>query len=454
MLSQAFSSSRKSEEDIGLIYKQQHELQLLMAELRDRDKELNETVAAHRKQLDAWDADRQKILKLEEKYARCRKDIQSKNSYISHLESRVLSLEEREHSHSQELETTQVELKQAHIQTDQASKEFQKLKSHQQSLQKSIKILKEREESLNKDLLARNGEVAEKVDACFKLEKTCSELEGKLKMCEKAESLLRQEVAAQRELISESRQEQERLKSQNEIYVHEITSLKEQLSQTRESYANLENELQLAGERDQRKEQLLSLQRTKQQRCNTELSNIRQLYDRQQRELELLRLNLSSTQEQMAKQEEELSLHRHSPLHPTLMKQSPEHMRKSPSTSNGHTKLTITSKHHDKLGSNSQDRRHPCITTGEQQELSEPATETGDRLATVLRCDSPPAQADMDTNDVDDASSVASFPELPTMGMADFNASSRLQELLTESENLTKELNACQWSQATGTAAD
>jgi chromosome segregation ATPase len=396
MLSQAFSSSRKSEEDIGLIYKQQHELQLLMAELRDRDKELNETVAAHRKQLDAWDADRQKILKLEEKYARCRKDIQSKNSYISHLESRVLSLEEREHSHSQELETTQVELKQAHIQTDQASKEFQKLKSHQQSLQKSIKILKEREESLNKDLLARNGEVAEKVDACFKLEKTCSELEGKLKMCEKAESLLRQEVAAQRELISESRQEQERLKSQNEIYVHEITSLKEQLSQTRESYANLENELQLAGERDQRKEQLLSLQRTKQQRCNTELSNIRQLYDRQQRELELLRLNLSSTQEQMAKQEEELSLHRHSPLHPTLMKQSPEHMRKSPSTSNGHTKLTITR---------------------EQQELSEPATETGDRLATVLRCDSPPAQADMDTNDVDDASSVASFPEVYSICM-------------------------------------
>jgi hypothetical protein len=28
----------------------------------------------------------------------------------------------------------------------------------------------------------QNGEVAEKVDACFKLEKTCSELEGKLKV--------------------------------------------------------------------------------------------------------------------------------------------------------------------------------------------------------------------------------------------------------------------------------
>lgn len=33
-----FDVMKKSEEDIGLIYKQQHELQLLMAELRDRDK--------------------------------------------------------------------------------------------------------------------------------------------------------------------------------------------------------------------------------------------------------------------------------------------------------------------------------------------------------------------------------------------------------------------------------
>ena len=79
------------------------------------------------------------------------------------------------------------------------------MQSQQQALQKSIRILTEREESLNKDLLARvykdlwctvglqyighllfavqNSEIAEKIDLCFKLEKSCSELEGKLKVC-------------------------------------------------------------------------------------------------------------------------------------------------------------------------------------------------------------------------------------------------------------------------------
>lgn len=161
-------------------------------------------------------------------------------------------------------------------------------------------------------------------------------------MSEKAEELLKQEVAAQRALIADSRQEQEKLTCQS-IAVHRPESclwlyLVFQLQlrmnyicktlylwkknfqefrwplcfpvcwnfigltvwvQIRERCAILERELQLAGpfaihlvsiwlqvssiwlaiagERDQRKEQLLSLQRTKQQRCDTELANIRQV---------------------------------------------------------------------------------------------------------------------------------------------------------------------------------
>ena len=49
------------------IQKQRQELQLLIAELRDRDRELNEMVSAHQKQLAAWDQDRKKVLRLEEK---------------------------------------------------------------------------------------------------------------------------------------------------------------------------------------------------------------------------------------------------------------------------------------------------------------------------------------------------------------------------------------------------
>ncbi|XP_062515729.1 coiled-coil domain-containing protein 62-like [Corticium candelabrum] len=460
MLSQALRNSKKSEDEMGLIYKQQHELQLLMAELRDRDKELNETVSAHQKQLDAWDADRRKILTLEERYSKCKKDLYSKDNYINHLEAKVRTLEEREHSHSQELETTQVELQQAHIETDHASKEFQKLKSHQQALQKSIRILKEREDCLNKDLQEKNSEISEKTDVSFKLERTCTELEGKLQVSAKAEELLKQELEAQREIISDLRQGQEKLHTQKDLHVEEITSLKEELAQTRERCAYLERELQLAGETDQRKEQLLSLQRTKQQRSDTELSSIRQLYDRQQRELELLRLNLSSTQEQMIKQEEELSLHRHSSTTPTPEK-SPEFHKKSQGLPNNYSRVSTGSASRLRESPVFGDQRslHPLVSTADmQQELGQLATGLRDKLASIFQTDSPALQIDVNEgkHDFDDTSSVISFAELPCVSRSDLNSdlnsSSQLQKLLTESENLAREMNASQRFQAHASA--
>ena len=82
---------------------------------------------------------------------------------------------------------------------------------------------------------------------------------------------------------------------------------------------------------------------------------------------------------------------RHSSLHSTLEKSS-EHLRKSPSLPNSYTKLTIISKHHDKLALNGQDSRHPHVTTEVQRELGELATGTRDKLATIVQCDSPPVQ--------------------------------------------------------------
>ena len=47
--------------------KQREELRLLIAELRDRDRELNEMVATHQQQMDAWQHDRHRVISLEEK---------------------------------------------------------------------------------------------------------------------------------------------------------------------------------------------------------------------------------------------------------------------------------------------------------------------------------------------------------------------------------------------------
>jgi len=52
------------------IIKQRTELQLLINELRDRDKELNEMVQAHHTEMKAWKEDRSRTQLLEQKCAK------------------------------------------------------------------------------------------------------------------------------------------------------------------------------------------------------------------------------------------------------------------------------------------------------------------------------------------------------------------------------------------------
>lgn len=48
------------------IQRQRRELQLLMAELKDREGELNAMAASHRKQIQAWEQDRRRMLTVEQ----------------------------------------------------------------------------------------------------------------------------------------------------------------------------------------------------------------------------------------------------------------------------------------------------------------------------------------------------------------------------------------------------
>ena len=55
--------------EASTIQKQRMELELLITELRDRDRELNEMVTSHQKQLMSWEMDRQIVLNLSQKCA-------------------------------------------------------------------------------------------------------------------------------------------------------------------------------------------------------------------------------------------------------------------------------------------------------------------------------------------------------------------------------------------------
>lgn len=59
-----------SKMESATIQRQRRELQLLIAELKDRDQELNTMAAAHHQQLQAWEQDRQRVLSLEQRCTR------------------------------------------------------------------------------------------------------------------------------------------------------------------------------------------------------------------------------------------------------------------------------------------------------------------------------------------------------------------------------------------------
>ena len=62
--------AKVAEFENNTIVKQRHELNLLIEELQDRDKELNKMVDSHKQQLLNWEKDRRTILTQDEKISR------------------------------------------------------------------------------------------------------------------------------------------------------------------------------------------------------------------------------------------------------------------------------------------------------------------------------------------------------------------------------------------------
>ena len=53
--------------EVSTIQKQRQEIQLLVTELKDRDRELGDMMNSHQQQLLAWEQDRQRVITLDRK---------------------------------------------------------------------------------------------------------------------------------------------------------------------------------------------------------------------------------------------------------------------------------------------------------------------------------------------------------------------------------------------------
>nr|XP_031362088.1 coiled-coil domain-containing protein 62 [Lonchura striata domestica] len=303
---QAFSPDRKN----SIIRRQRQELKLLIAELKDRDRELNDMVAVHERHIQAWEDDRQKILTLGEQCSMLTRELKEKNAVIKSLTKKLKLLESQHNDSKVTLESTQQKFKELTQKVTDSSGRCQALEEKNQSLHCSILELsaktgqlQAREQELLSMLQMKDKALLETTDQISEVKSIFKTLENALHTAKSAD-------------INHSREQPDLKLTLNDFMCHvntlkdilsekmkESSKNQEEISHLKQENGCLRSELILAVEEAQRKDQLFQFAKSKQLRIEKELSSLRQVCVKQQRDLHFLHVNFDSSQDSRQKHE-------------------------------------------------------------------------------------------------------------------------------------------------------
>ncbi|XP_040914598.1 coiled-coil domain-containing protein 62 isoform X2 [Toxotes jaculatrix] len=286
------------------IQRQRRELQLLMAELKDRDRELNSMAASHHKQFHAWEQDRQRLLTLEQRCTRLDDELQKRNEVIRVLTKRVWVVETREEEVQRELsaarqQLSELEQKQQHI--SQRCQDFEEknqiLSSALTSLSTQVGSLQVREEELSSMLKLKDKDVTEASSQILDLTGRLRVLETSLAESRSHETKILRELEENKRRYREARHNVTLLKEELQQQITQSSTQREEIIRLKQELQLLRRDLALSGEGDSWKDELLELARSKQERSMSELRCLRQVCENQRNDLQLLQLNLASARE-------------------------------------------------------------------------------------------------------------------------------------------------------------
>ncbi|XP_072736441.1 coiled-coil domain-containing protein 62 isoform X2 [Ciconia boyciana] len=294
----------------GTIQKQRQELQLLIAELKDRDKELNDMVAVHQRQLLAWEDDRQKILTLAERCNSLNNELNKRNEIIKSLTKKLKFLASQQNDSKTTFENTQQKFKELSQKVTDATVHCQALEEKNQSLHCSVLELsaktgqlQAREQELLTMLKLKDEVILETTDHITEFTSKFKKLESALRAAKMEEFSLNKEKQDLKLRLKELILETNKLKDDLCEKMKENNKQQGEIIYLRQENGCLRNELALVVEKAKRKDQLLQFAKSKQVRTDTELSSLRQIYVKQQRDLQFLHVNLESSQELRQKHE-------------------------------------------------------------------------------------------------------------------------------------------------------
>ncbi|NXP02628.1 CCD62 protein, partial [Thinocorus orbignyianus] len=286
------------------VQKHRQELQLLIAELKDRDKELNDMVAVHQRELLAWEDDRQKRLTLAERCNILENELNKRSDIIKSLTQRLKFSESQQNDSRTTLEYTQQKFKELSQKVTDATVHCQALEEKNRSLHHSVLELsaktgqlQAREQELLTVLKLKDEVILETTDHITEFASKFRTLENALRAARMVELSLNEEKQGLKLRLKELILETTKLKDDLCEKIKENNKQQEEIIQLRQENDCLRNELTLIVEKSKRKDQLLQFARSKQARTDTELSSLRQIYVKQQRDLQFLHVNLESSQE-------------------------------------------------------------------------------------------------------------------------------------------------------------
>ncbi|NXF84870.1 CCD62 protein, partial [Eubucco bourcierii] len=266
------------------IQQQRQEIQLLTAELKDRDKELSDMVAVHQKQLLAWERDRQKTLTLAERCNLLKNELKKRNEIIKSL--------------------TQQKFKEMSQKVTDATVRYQALEEKNQSLHCSVLELsakkgqlQAREQELLTMLKLKDEAILETTDRITEFTSKFRKLESTLRAAKVEKFNLNRKIDNLTLRLKELIVERNKLKDDLCETVKENNKQEEEIIQLRQENSCLRDELVLAVEKAKRVEQLLQFAKCKQARTNTELECLQQIYLKQQCDLQFLHVTLECSQE-------------------------------------------------------------------------------------------------------------------------------------------------------------
>ncbi|KAM9056070.1 coiled-coil domain-containing protein 62 isoform 1-T2 [Megaptera novaeangliae] len=293
-----------SEVEISTIEKQRRELQLLIGELKDRDRELNDMVAVHQRQLLSWEEDRQKVLTLEERCSKLEGELHKRTEIIRSLTKKVKTLESNHIECQSTLQKTQLQLQEMAQKATHSTLLSEDLEARNENLSNTlvelsaqVGQLQAREQALTTMIKLKDKDIIEAVNHIADCSGKFKLLEHALRDAKAVETCIVKEKQDYKQKLKALKIEVNKLKEDLNEKTTENNEQREEIIRLKQEKSCLHDELVFTVEREKRKDELLDIAKSKQERMSAELHNLRQIYIKQQRDLQFLNFNMENSQE-------------------------------------------------------------------------------------------------------------------------------------------------------------